>query len=262
VGIRVGLRKLIDTPLTGCLHLTRSSSDGAAGIARDGLKAWAAICASQLPDMPHEKLFAGASHFHLILSTKRGKVYGGATFRLIRGCVSAERYEPSDRGDKGKDGRRPGEAGMLVLEVLSMAVAEEYQRHGHGSSLVAGVKAIACEEASALGLPALLLAQADLRALTFWRKHGLHATRGASKVLHALSRWRDENVIYSDAAAMAVQLSGKIPTTKAHKRRGASASAKDEGYIEMPGKRRRLKHDYKQLQCGPRRKGSKVSSGK
>jgi len=211
------------------------------------LQAWRDICDSELPDMPHAEMLDGRaaqSTHQLLLSDPCGRtkaeVRGGAAFRLVR--------------------MTHGDSEVLALYVLSLAVVQSSQRQGHGSAIVSALKDLVSEEAAARGVGALILTQADLRALSFWRQQGLHATGGADEMLNALSEWRaEDNVVFGGAAPMAEMLTPPPTPPPAEESEAELSGQEDEG-TSYVGKRRRQEVDYRRMQKGaakqPKGRGS------
>eukprot|EP00316_Scyphosphaera_apsteinii_P000805 CAMPEP_0119346650 /NCGR_PEP_ID=MMETSP1333-20130426/108114_1 /TAXON_ID=418940 /ORGANISM="Scyphosphaera apsteinii, Strain RCC1455" /LENGTH=526 /DNA_ID=CAMNT_0007359161 /DNA_START=180 /DNA_END=1760 /DNA_ORIENTATION=- len=228
-----GSKKLVYVP-EGCESLLQVIPAGRnhSEVIRKRISGWEAICSDELPAMPHSQLFEGPatrSNYHLLLTTvkghKTGRVLAGTTFRLIQAC------------------HRDGWS-LTIVYVLALAVGEKQQRCGCGTLLVEALKAIGLDLGSERDAASVLLTQADLYALAFWRQQGMHSTSEASRLLTGLYQWREaENQIFQGAVPMLVELSGL--TGEATVTPDLSNDPPEQE--EVPGKRRRVKVDYKRV---------------
>jgi len=129
-----------------------------------------AIAATRLPAMPNAKLIYGGIRLHScsIIISREGEAVGGLTFRLVRT-------------------QKP--APVLIMDVLLLAIAPDFQTQGIGTLLVH--KALRVLVACAPDYDvhnAYLLVQADIASIGFWAKQGLHASATARELVNDLNR--------------------------------------------------------------------------
>ena len=128
---------------------------------------------------------------------RRHPFAGGLTFRLVdvevMPCVGTPRAQPDRK---------------IACDILLAAVREDHQGKALGSWLVSLTKRITTAQAIARGIDAIhMVVQADLGAVSFWRKLGFGSSPAARRLVAGLSRWRPaENLIYIGVTPLGVHI--------------------------------------------------------
>jgi len=158
------------------------------------LQAYSKICEKVLPNVSANRLITTGGTCNVVI-TKSGECIGGLTFRLIdvetMPCIGAP---------------RPRLHRKLACDILLTAVRGDHQGQGLGRWLVDFTKRIAMAHAVARGIDVIhMVVQADLDAVSFWKKLGFGNLRAARRLVAGLSRWRPaENLIYIGATPLSV----------------------------------------------------------
>jgi len=169
---------------------------GARGPGSKSLQAYSQICQEMVPNVSTDQLITTGAAYNVVI-TKSGDCIGGLTFRLVdvevMPCVGTPRAQPDRK---------------IACDILLAAVREDHQGKALGSWLVSLTKRITTAQAIARGIDAIhMVVQADLGAVSFWRKLGFGSSPAARRLVAGLSRWRPaENLIYIGVTPLGVHI--------------------------------------------------------